>query len=242
MESSEVKKELNMTYKELVEHLLKKYGPSEYDYFSNESCKSRNPKISRTSEGLYCHHIDEDKAILLSKDKFAKISPWEYQKADRLVYCNVLEHLILHIKIVEEPQNLNANEDEIQGLGGVITICPEINDFFNGYSFQKHYLIDIFKVVKTNFEVYIEILKYFFNIIDKRPLYKKYITRESISRASDSQIVKRVYNELTKTNYSNEIKKPKNNVSYSTGKKITNKAADKLINKGLNALFKNLFK
>ena len=85
-------------------------------------------------------------------------------------------------------------------------------------------------------------IKYFFNIIDKRPLYKKYITRESISRASDSQIVKRVYNELTKTNYSNEIKKPKNNVSYSTGKKITNKAADKLINKGLNALFKNLFK
>ena len=34
----------------------------------------------------------------------------------------------------------------------------------------------------------------------------------------------------------------KNSVGYKLGKKVTNKAADKVINKGLNAVFKNLFK
>ena len=34
----------------------------------------------------------------------------------------------------------------------------------------------------------------------------------------------------------------KNSVGYKLGKKVTNKAADKLINKGLNAVFKGLFK
>lgn len=82
MESIEIKNQLKMTYNELIDYLLKKYGPSKYDYFCNESCKSKNHKISRTNEGLYCHHIDEDKAILLSNDKFAAMNPWEYQKAD----------------------------------------------------------------------------------------------------------------------------------------------------------------
>ena len=114
MKSIEIQKELEMKYSELVEYLLKKYGPAKYDYFCTESCKSKNHKVSRTNEGLYCHHIDEDKAIMLSNDSYAIKNPYEYQKAERLVYCNVLEHLILHIKIVEEPRNKDANELEIQ--------------------------------------------------------------------------------------------------------------------------------
>ena len=99
MDSSEIQSQLKMTYSELVDYLLKKYGPAKCDYFRTEACKSKNPKVSRTSEGLYCHHIDEDKAIMLCNDKFAANNPFEYQKAERLVYCNALEHLILHIKI-----------------------------------------------------------------------------------------------------------------------------------------------
>ena len=98
MDSLEVQNQLKMTYSELVDYLLKKYGPAECDYFRTEACKSKNPKVSRTNEGLYCHHIDEDKAIMLCNDKFAVNNPFEYQKAERLVYCNALEHLILHIK------------------------------------------------------------------------------------------------------------------------------------------------
>jgi len=197
MESIEIKNQLKMTYNELIDYLLKKYGPSKYDYFCNESCKSKNHKVSRTNEGLYCHHIDEDKAILLSNDKFAAMNPWEYQKADRLVYCNALEHLILHIKIVEEPKNKNANEMELQGLGGAVNfLCPQINDYYNGYEFKQQYLINIYNLIENNFEDYIYILKYFLNVLEKNPLLKIIVSKERLSIGWDGQIVKKVYKKL----------------------------------------------
>ena len=197
MESTEIKNQLKMTYDELVDYLLKKYGPAQYDYFCNESCKSKNSKVSRTNEGLYCHHIDENKAILLSNDKFAVNNPFEYQKANRLVYCNVLEHLILHIKIVEEPKNENANQMEIQGIGGAVCfICPQINDYFNGYEFKQQYLINIFSLIENNFNDYIDILEYFLDVVEKIPIYKSIVTKERLSVGWDQQIVKRVYDQL----------------------------------------------
>ena len=197
MESTEIKNQLKMTYDELVDYLLKKYGPAQYDYFCNESCKSKNSKVSRTNEGLYCHHIDENKAILLSNDKFAVNNPFEYQKANRLVYCNVLEHLILHIKIVEEPKNENANQMEIQGIGGAVCfICPQINDYFNGYEFKQQYLINIFNLIENNFNDYIDILEYFLDVVEKNPIYKLIVTKERLSVGWDQQIVKKVYDQL----------------------------------------------
>ena len=197
MESTEIKNQLKMTYDELVDYLLKKYGPAQYDYFCNESCKSKNSKISRTNEGLYCHHIDENKAILLSNDKFAVNNPFEYQKANRLVYCNVLEHLILHIKIVEEPKNENANKMEIQGIGGAVCfICPQINDYFNGYEFKQQYLINIFNLIENNFNDYIDILEYFLDVVEKNPIYRLIVTKERLSVGWDQQIVKKVYDQL----------------------------------------------
>ena len=197
MESTEIKNQLKMTYDELVDYLLKKYGPAQYDYFCNESCKSKNSKVSRTNEGLYCHHIDENKAILLSNDKFAVNNPFEYQKANRLVYCNVLEHLILHIKIVEEPKNENVNQMGIQGIGGAVCfICPQINDYFNGYEFKQQYLINIFSLIENNFNDYIDILEYFLDVVEKNPIYKLIVTKERLSVGWDQQIVKKVYDQL----------------------------------------------
>ena len=46
MDSIEIKRQLDMTYSELVEYLLKKYGPAKYDYFCTESCKSKMTLIS----------------------------------------------------------------------------------------------------------------------------------------------------------------------------------------------------
>ena len=197
MESSEVKAQLKMTYNELVDYLLEKYGPAEYDYFRTEECKTKNPKVSRTNEGLYCHHIDEDKAIMLCNDKFAINNPFEYQKADRLVYCNALEHLILHIKIVEEPRNKDANKMELQGIGGAINfLCPQINDYYNGYEFKQQWLKNIFGIIENNFDDYIDILKYFLAVVEKHPLYKLVISKERLSVGWDGQIVKKVYNLL----------------------------------------------
>ncbi len=197
MESLEIKKQLKMTYSELVDYLLKKYGEAQYDYFVNENCKSKNKKVSRTDEGLYCHHIDEDKAIMLCNDKFAINNPYEYQKANRLVYCNILEHLILHIKIVEEPRNINANKLEAQGIGGVVNfMCPQINDYFNGYQFKQQWLLNVFSLIENNFDDYIEILKYFLQVVENHPVYSLIITKELLSIGWDKQIVKKVYKQL----------------------------------------------
>lgn len=193
MKSSEIQKQLGMSYSELVKHLLSKYGPAQYNYFRNESCKSKNPKVSRTSEGLICHHIDENKAILLSNDKCAVNNPFEYQKADRLVYCNVLEHLILHIKIVEECES----PLELQGVGGAVSfICPQINDYFNGYHFKQEYLIASYDLIKDNFEDYISILKHFLAALEEKPLHKLIVSKERLSVGWDRQIVKKVYDRL----------------------------------------------
>lgn len=88
-----------MNYDEFVSYLLKKYGPAKYDYFTNATCKTKSKRISRTKEGLFCHHIDEDKGYMLSRTGCALEQPFEYQKAERLVYCNYIEHLLLHILI-----------------------------------------------------------------------------------------------------------------------------------------------
>jgi hypothetical protein len=197
MDSEEIKKELAMTYAEMVTHLLSKYGKAEHDYFRNETCKSKNPNVSRTCEGLYCHHIDEDKAIMLAEDKFAANNPFAYQKADRLVYCNVLEHLILHIKIMEKPKDSEANEYELQGIGGVYNyMCPQINDYFNGYIFKQQWVITAFNLIENNFEDYIKILKYLFRVAETNSLYTKIIRKEKISVGWNKEIVKKVYKRL----------------------------------------------
>lgn len=75
---------------------------------------------------------------MLSNDKFAPNNPFEYQKANRLVYCNFLEHLLLHILIIEKPKDINANKGELQGIGGAVNfICKQLNDLYNGYEYTQ---------------------------------------------------------------------------------------------------------
>ncbi|WP_241568608.1 hypothetical protein [Spiroplasma endosymbiont of Megaselia nigra] len=97
---TEIEQLLSQSYAECVNYLLKKYGPVVKDYFSDFDCTKKTNGITQGNEGLYIHHIDEDKAIMLSTPTYAKKNPFDYQKADHLVYCNLLEHLVLHIKIV----------------------------------------------------------------------------------------------------------------------------------------------
>lgn len=197
MKSEEVKKELGMSYQELVDYLLAKYGAAKYDYFCSETCKSKNPKVARSQEGLECHHIDEDKAIMLSNPRWATRNPFEYQKADRLVYCNVLEHLILHIKIVEEPRNVDANMLELPGLGGVINyLCPQINDYYNGYEYKRPYEIKKFSLIADNFDDYIGVLKYFLNVVVEKPGYTLLVTPEKLSRGYDGTVIEKIYEVL----------------------------------------------
>lgn len=73
---------------------------------------------SRTNEGLVCHHIDEDKAELLTNPQFASKYPASYQRKDRLVYCDYIEHLLLHYKC--------------SSSGGYKVLAEEIKGFLNG--------------------------------------------------------------------------------------------------------------
>lgn len=197
MGKEEIKKELGMSYQGLVDYLLEKYGPAEYDYFINDSFRSKNKKVSRSAEGLECHHIDEDKAIMLSSPRYAARNPFEYQKAERLVYCNVLEHLILHIKIVEEPRSWEANQLELPGIGGIINfLCPQINDYYNGYEYKREHQIRKFEKIADNFDDYIGVLNYLLGIVDKRPDLALLVTRERISRGYDNRMIRKIYDLL----------------------------------------------
>ena len=140
----------NMSYDEYVQYLLDKYGKATVDYFCTPECKSKNPKISRTKEGLECHHIDEDKFILLSNPKVACICPFELQKADRLLYADKIEHLILHIKIAEM--------GEAGGYGcGTKLIIGNINTLFDTPPISG-WQLNMYNKIKPNFDLYIEIL------------------------------------------------------------------------------------
>ena len=57
MNREEIRKEISMSYEELCNYLLVKYGPALYDYFPNEECRSKNNKVTRTKEGLYIQNI-----------------------------------------------------------------------------------------------------------------------------------------------------------------------------------------
>lgn len=132
-----LEEELKLNYLDLCKFLQDKYGVPNGNYFITNSCKTANKYIKRGKEGLFLHHIKENKYILLSTPAFAITQPFEYQHAENLCYCNYLEHLILHMKIVEEyltEESLETNNCAV-GIGGINHfIIPEINDYFNGYT------------------------------------------------------------------------------------------------------------
>lgn len=190
MTSEEVDKELDMSYDDLCQYLLEKYGASKYDYFANESCRSKNRKVVRSNEGLFCHHMDEDKAILLSNPRWAVKNPFRYQKADRLVYCNALEHLVLHIKIAEEPKKKGANKLESQGIGGAMNfLIPELNHCYSGYEYKRPYEQHIYGLIADNFDEYIKILKTW----RKNTKYKLLVTPKRLSVDVNGERVVKVY-------------------------------------------------
>ena len=195
--SDEYHAQMKLSYAELVEYLLKKYGAAKEDYFINDSFSTKNRRVSRTKEGLYCHHIDEDKAIMLSNDQYAKNNPFSYQKAERLVYCNILEHLLLHIKIAEEPRNVNANENELPGIGGAINlICREVNDFYDGKIPTQEWKGNIMRLIEDNFEDYIMMLEYLWKVIQKDSRYRSIISKEALAQGWYGNIVSKVYERL----------------------------------------------
>ena len=188
---------LSMSYDDIVKLLLKKYGAAKHDYFTDRECTIKNKLVSRTAEGLFCHHIDEDKAIMLSNDEYAARNPFEYQKKNRLVYCNLLEHLLLHVKIAEEPRNPDANENELPGIGGAINyLCKQLNDIYAGKEPAEEWRKTVASKVQDSFDDYIRILRHLWSVIEQNPLYKTIITKQMLCTGWDGKVVERVLEEM----------------------------------------------
>lgn len=126
--------EISMPYQDLVDYLKEKYGPARYNYFYKDNCRSRRPEVSRTTEGLICHHIREDMGGNLSNKSQAIIQPYEWQLKQNLVYCNLLEHLLLHFKIavLRQKAKLKQPYDILQFFttDGIYMVANQINGLF----------------------------------------------------------------------------------------------------------------
>ena len=195
MKPNNIYDEIKMSYSDYVNYLLTKYGYAKHDYFRNENCLSKNNKITRTKEGLFCHHIDENKAILLANPNIAKLYPFSYQKANRLVYCNFIEHLLLHIKIVEESRR--EDENVMVGIGGVLMICQQINGCFRNVP-NSGWRKDVFDIIKDRYEDYIVIMQHAKNIIENDAILKKYYSEPKLATDWEGKLIKNIYYDIYK--------------------------------------------
>ncbi|MCM6821197.1 hypothetical protein [Pediococcus pentosaceus] len=128
---------LSLSYNQLIFKLIEKYGPVKDDYFREKSYarylngEIKTPgrgKYSRASDGLYCHHIEEDKYENISNFSYIKHYnyPYAIQKKDKLVYCDMFEHLILHALIIKR------TDGEFGANGYYIFLKPIIEDWMIG--------------------------------------------------------------------------------------------------------------
>lgn len=126
---------LSISYDEAVEFLLHKYGTAQDDYFreksyerffKNEIKKITKGKFSRSIDGLECHHIDEDKFLYMTNENSIKAQkiPFEYHQKEKLVFCDVIEHAILHVLIAKETSLTFGS------TGYITFLRPKIQDWY----------------------------------------------------------------------------------------------------------------
>ena len=165
----EYEKIKNLTYLEYCDYLQNKYGVGLCAYMTKSW--NRNPKVTRTKEGLFAHHKFEDHAIMLSTREYAMNNPYEWQLAQNIVYCDYLEHLFLHILICEYPAE-DRNIFEAVGVGGVVNfIVPELNDLYSGWITKQPWRKACYNVVIDDKNVYLALLKRFKSSCKDYPFY-----------------------------------------------------------------------
>ena len=159
----ELEQEETLSYLDLCDYLIKKYSCVDNDFFKDDSYKNPNANIKRSKDGLFVHHIDENKFIMLSNPDYIKLQnvPFDCQKASHLVYCNWIEHILLHWKIYEEYNNrtdkpvitIDGITAPIElGIGGIFNyMIPQINDYYKLHTKKEHY-------IKWDKELYINFL------------------------------------------------------------------------------------
>lgn len=162
----------NLNYEEYCNYLDKKHGQPVAKYGSVKNNKTE-------SEGLVIHHKREDRAVMLSNANHAKFFPKEYQNKENLVYCDLLEHLHLHILIAEfsrgrdiippKPYTEAFGADRLDvGVGGVVNhIAPMLNNFYKHPEDKTNR--KMYENISQDQETFNILMNRFYNI---SPLYK----------------------------------------------------------------------
>ena len=169
--NNEFKNYLNLNYCELVKELQNKYGLPKQAYFHKNDCKNKVKEIRRTNEGLFIHHVKEYSIYGLSNNPTASNYSFDNQQPINLVYCNILEHTLLHIKIFEENNN---------NVGHTIfnKLLPQLNSYMFNISTKPNTHMTQYYYQQREFCVdqkqnYNELINYLFNVmLDKN--FKKY--------------------------------------------------------------------
>ena len=175
MNIQEYEKVKNFTYLEYCDHLQQKYGIGLCNYMSENW--EKNSKVTRTKEGLYVHHKYEDHAIMLGHSEYAKKNPYEWQMKENLVYCDLLEHLLLHQLICEYPAD-NKNKNEQVGIGGVVNfIVPELNDVYSGWVSKQPWQQNCHNAIIKDKDVYLQVLKRYKDFHDNNPFIVKWLLK-----------------------------------------------------------------
>ena len=123
MEMKEWKKVKNYSYLQYVNYLNNKYGAVTDSYYKYNKA-GKFVACRPQKKGLIVHHVREDVVANLCDKTIALTNPIEYQQPENLVYCDLLEHLFLHILITE---NLSVDNFEELGLNGCKWIAANIN-------------------------------------------------------------------------------------------------------------------
>lgn len=178
MNSKEYNQVKDRTYLDYCHYLQKKYSIPKSAYFTKGWSKTKG--LSRTSEGLFIHHIYEDHAIRLGDSLFACHNPYQWQMPENLAYCDFLEHLFLHILICEHPSK-EHNKNEAVGIGGVVNfLVPELNDVYSGFVPKLRWKQSCYNTVIHDKDVFFELVKRFKHIDDddirlfENKLYRSY--------------------------------------------------------------------
>nr|WP_235043268.1 hypothetical protein [Candidatus Phytoplasma australiense] len=124
-----MKKLLLLSYDDCIIFLKEKHGDVKGNYFikNNEGKFVHNKKILKfQSDGLEIHHVLEKEEPGLSNPQKLNLD-FHYQEAQNLVYCDLLEHFLLHLKIYDY---YATNEKPEIGIKGAFLINNKIRDLF----------------------------------------------------------------------------------------------------------------
>ena len=191
MNLEEYNKIKDLNYMEYCDYLQEKYGIGRADYMTKGF--NKQPKCSRTKDGLWAHHKFENLYTNLSKKDFAMDLPLEYQLAKNIVYCDFLEHFLLHTLIIEDSNYKNV------GIGGIIFIAPDLNDFYSGFNTSQEWKKKSYEIVKNDEDVYLTLVKRFLtNCSKKEKKTRLLMVLRSFNAGDvwDEKKNERIYNEI----------------------------------------------